>query len=258
MPATRPRFASSTAASTSRSLNGTTSHEVGDGLRDAGAGEHGVRALARAELVELVVVAHHHRVVVAVVAALDLDDHVTPGHRPHQVDGIHRRLGARVAEAPQGQPEALPEQLGHHDGVLGRLGEVGAERHPVAHRRHDRRVAVTGQHRAVAGVEVDVLAAVDVVHLRTRRRGSTTPWPAGRSASSTWPRRRGCRRPVASTPPSAAGGPGIVAPPPGSGRRWCAPAAPDNSLPSGHRRQRCHRSFTALRGPRRVHRRLSC
>ena len=66
----------------------------------------------------------------AVVAALHLDDQVPPGDRPHQVDSVHRRLGAGVGEAPQRQPEPPGQVFGHDDGVLGGLGEVRASGHP--------------------------------------------------------------------------------------------------------------------------------
>ena len=72
-----------------------------------------------------------HRAVVTVVAALDLDDQVPAGDRPHEVDGVHGRLRAGVDEAPEGQVPTLTELLGHHDGVLGGLGEVGAHVDPA-------------------------------------------------------------------------------------------------------------------------------
>jgi hypothetical protein len=104
--------------------------------------------------------------VVAVVAALDLDEVGTVGDRPHQVDGGHRRLGARVGEAPQRDAEAAGQLGGHRDDVGRRLGEVGAPHDAFGDSANDRRVAVSGQHRAEAAVEVDVLGAVDVPHPR--------------------------------------------------------------------------------------------
>jgi hypothetical protein len=100
--------------------------------------------------------------VVAVVAALDLDDQGPAGDRPHQVDGVHGRLGAGVAEAPQRQPEAPLELLGDHDGLGGRLGEVGALGDPLGDRRHHRRMGVADRHDPVAAVQVHVLVAVGV------------------------------------------------------------------------------------------------
>ena len=82
------------------------------------------------------------------------------------MNGVHRGLGAGVGEAPQRQVEA-PRQLARDpDRVLGRLGEMRAAPYPVADRGDDRRVGVAGDGRAVAAVHVDVLGAVDVVHLR--------------------------------------------------------------------------------------------
>ena len=97
-----------------------------------------------------------------VVAAFELDDQVAAGHRPHQVDGIHGRLGAAVPKAPQGQPVSLGEVRGHHHGVVDRLGEVGAEGDPFGHRLDDGRMGMAGQHRSVTTVVVDVLVSVDV------------------------------------------------------------------------------------------------
>ena len=157
-------------------------------------------------------------VVVAVVAALDLDDEVAPGDGPHQVDGVHRGLGARVAEAPQGQPEAPAELLGHDDGVLGRLGEVGAERHPALHRLDDRRVGVTDEHHAVAGVQVDVLGPVDVVAPSTLPVADPDRARAGDHPAGRGPAGERRRRPAPPSPPSVAGGPGTRPPPGRSGR----------------------------------------
>ncbi len=111
------------------------------------------------------------RVVVAVVAALDLDDPLATGDGPHQVQGGHRGLGAGVGEAPQRQPEAAGELDRDGDQVGHRLGEVGAEPDPPADRLDDRRVGVADHHRAEAGVQVDVLVAVDVPHVRSPCRG---------------------------------------------------------------------------------------
>ncbi len=48
-----------------------------------------------------------HRVVMTVVGPLCLDDQVPSGVRPHEVDGVHGRLGPRAAETPQRQPETV-------------------------------------------------------------------------------------------------------------------------------------------------------
>src|SRR5262245_53319665 len=63
------------------------------------------------------------RVVVAVVTALDLDDQVAAGDRAHQVDGVHGRLGARVGEPPERQPEPPGQLLGHQDRRWRRLAK---------------------------------------------------------------------------------------------------------------------------------------
>ncbi len=84
----------------------------------------------RAQDLEVLVHRDLHRVVVPVVAALDLHDVRAAGDRAHQVDGVHGGLGPRVAEPPQGEAEPLGQVLGHDDGVLGGLGEVGAPLDP--------------------------------------------------------------------------------------------------------------------------------
>ena len=109
---------------------------------------------------------HHHGVVMAVVAALDLEQHVAAGVGAHQAHGVERLLGARVAEPPQRQAEALLQVLGRDDRLLRRLGEVRAPSDAVGHGRHDLGMRVADGHRPVAVVEVDVLVAVDVDHLR--------------------------------------------------------------------------------------------
>ncbi len=85
-----------------------------------------------------------------------------PGRDAHEVDRVHRRFGARVAEAPQRQPEAARQLRGDDDRVVGRLREVRTERDALLHRAHDCRVRVADEHHAEAGVQVDVLGAVDV------------------------------------------------------------------------------------------------
>ena len=82
------------------------------------------------------------------------------------MDGVHRRLGARVVEPPQRQPEPSRELAGDDDRVVGGLGEVGALRDTSLHRFDDCGVGVTGDHHAVATVQVDVLGAVDIPHPR--------------------------------------------------------------------------------------------
>ncbi len=82
-----------------------------------------------------------------------------------------------VASVPEltkrhsGSPNRRRQLLGHLDGRLGGLGEVGAAGDLVAYRLDDGRMGVTGQARPVPPVEVDVLVPVDVDDLRSRRRG---------------------------------------------------------------------------------------
>ena len=136
-------------------------HEVGHGLRNAGRGDS-IRVIGGAEHVEVAPLRHHHCVVVAVIRPFDLDDLVATRDGSHQVDGIHGRLGAGVVEPPQRLTEPIGELAGDDDGVVGRLGEVGAFGDPALHCLDDCRVGMAGDHHAVAAVQVDVLGAVDV------------------------------------------------------------------------------------------------
>jgi hypothetical protein len=140
--------------------------ELADGVRVAGSEGHAARRAALAELVQRRAHADHDGVVVAVVGALDLEHHVAPGGGAREVDGVHRRLGAGVGEAPLRQAEAALELLGHHDRALGRGGEVRPAPGALAHGGDDGRVGVAHAHHAEAVVEVDVLGAVHVPHVR--------------------------------------------------------------------------------------------
>ena len=122
--------------------------------------------LAVAHLVRRRLDRDHHGVVVAVVGALDLDDHVAPGEAAREVDGVHRRLGAGVGEAPVGEAPAAAQLLGDDDRALGRRREVRALVHLRLDGGGDDRVGVADAHDAEAVVEVEVLVAVDVPHLR--------------------------------------------------------------------------------------------
>ena len=139
---------------------------VDDRLRDAGAvGQRGGR-LVRADLVVLDPDGDHHRVVVAVVGAEDLHHRVALGVGARDADRVHRRLRAGVRVAPAMDVPAARELLAHHDGVLGRRGEVRAADVALADRLADRRVRVALDHRPEAVVEVVHLVAVDVPHAR--------------------------------------------------------------------------------------------
>jgi hypothetical protein len=100
--------------------------------------------------------------VVAVVGALDLEDQVAAGGAAGEVNGVHRRLGAGVGEAPLRQAEAIGQLGGDGDRALGRGGEVGAFVDPRLDCGADRGVGVADAHHPEAVVEVDVFIAVDV------------------------------------------------------------------------------------------------
>ena len=102
--------------------------ELGQRPRVAGAVGHRDRVVAIAERLERRVDGDHHRVVVAVIGALDLEDHVAAGDPAREVDGVHRRLGARVREPPLRQPEAVGELLGDDDRAVGRARRSGCRR----------------------------------------------------------------------------------------------------------------------------------
>jgi hypothetical protein len=140
--------------------------ELGDLGRDAERLRHRDRVVVGADLVGGRGDRHHHGVAVAVVGALDLEQDVAARDGPHQPHRVHRGLGAGVAEAPQRQAEALLQVLAANHGVLGRLGEVRAALDALGDDLGDPRMGVADGDGAVAVVEVDVLVAVDVDHLR--------------------------------------------------------------------------------------------
>ena len=155
-----------TSSSLSGSLYGITVVSARIALVMPGRAGHRPRRVRRAGLVDRRLHRDHHLVVVAVVAALDLDD-LVPARRPlGDADGVHRRLGAGVGEAPHRQPVAVAEQLGDLGVELARRDEqravVELRLHGVAHGR----VHVAGEQGAEAHVVVDVLVAVDVDHPR--------------------------------------------------------------------------------------------
>jgi hypothetical protein len=142
--------------------------QVHHGRRDPGAAGHPGGLIGRSALVGLGGHRDLHGIVVAVVATFDLDEQVAPGHGPHEMDGVHGRLGPRVVEAPQGQTEPSSQFLGHFDGHLRGLGEMGAPAHLTLHGVDHGRMTMAGQTGAVATVEIDVLVAVDVEDLGPR------------------------------------------------------------------------------------------
>ena len=99
---------------------------------------------------------------VAVVVTLEQHDHVAPGDRPGQPDGLGVGLGGGQRELPLGHRVAAGELLGHHDRGLGRQQELGGPRHLGRRRGHDHRVRMPAEHGHVRGVEVDVAEPVDV------------------------------------------------------------------------------------------------
>ena len=135
---------------------------------------------------------HHRRIVVPVVGPFDLHDQRTTGDCPHQVDRVHGGFGTGVGEPPQRQAETGCERLCDHDGVVGRLSEVGAEGYPALHRLDQCRVGVTDHVDAIATVQIDVLRSVDVPHAPSKPvtdphgDGSGTG-PAGRDATGHHP-----------------------------------------------------------------------
>ena len=99
---------------------------------------------------------------VAVVAALELDDLLAAGVAAGDADRVHRRFGARVAEAHEIGVEALLDLLRQRDAVLDREGVAGPVRDPVLERLREERVRVAGGEHAEGHVEVDVLVAVGI------------------------------------------------------------------------------------------------
>ncbi len=134
--------------------------------RDAGACGNGPRRSPVTHGVTRRLDAHQDVIVVPVVATLHLHDllaaRVTAGH----ADGVHGRLGPRVAEPDQVAAEAALDLLGQEHAVLNRERVAGAVVRPVAQRLGHRRVGVAGAEHAEGHVEVDVLVPVHVPDTR--------------------------------------------------------------------------------------------
>jgi hypothetical protein len=109
---------------------------------------------------------HQALLEVAVVVALEQHDHLAPGDRPGQADGLGVGLGGRERELPLRNPVAAGEFLGHlHRGLRGQQ-ELRGPRHLRLHRGHDRRMGMPAEHRHIRGVEVDIAEPVDVSEAR--------------------------------------------------------------------------------------------
>ena len=127
----------STRSSASGSLYGMTIVSARTALVMPAVPGTAIGRVGRAGLVERRLHRDHHLVVVAVVAALDLDDAVPAGRALGDADGVHRRLGAGVGEAPHRQAVAVAEQLGDLGVELARrdvqraVVELGLRRRPA-------------------------------------------------------------------------------------------------------------------------------
>ena len=147
-------------------VEGHRNREVAHDLRDAVAvRERGV-LVAAADAIVRNADRDHHRVVVAVVGTEDLEDRVATGMCARDPNRVHRRLRARVREAPLRQAPPARELLGDEDRIVGRHGEVRAEPHPFLDRLRDRGMGMALHHRAEAVVEIDAPCAVDVPDVR--------------------------------------------------------------------------------------------
>ncbi len=146
---------------------GIGQHGAGDACR----GRDGTGLVGRAGLADRRLHRDHHLVVVAVIATFDLDDLVAAGDTAGDANGVHRRLGAAVGEPPHRQLVASGKHLGDVGVQLARRHEERAVVELALDRAAHDRVAVAGEQRAEAHVEVDVAIAVDVFH--PRRLGAT-------------------------------------------------------------------------------------
>ena len=98
-----------------------------------------------------------------VVATFDLDDLRATGVAAGGADRVHRRLGAAVREPHEVEAEPLDEQLRDVGVELGGRDEERAVVELLLDRLAHHGMAVAGEQRAVAHVEVDVAIAVDVL-----------------------------------------------------------------------------------------------
>jgi len=106
-----------------------------------------------------------------VVAALELDDLLAPGVATRDPNGVHGRLGARVAEAHQVRVEAPLDLLGERHAVLDREGVAGPVGDAMLQHLGQDRVRVAGGEHAEGHVEVDVVVAIGVADVRAARIG---------------------------------------------------------------------------------------
>ena len=103
----------------------------------------------------------------AVVAALELDDHVAPGRAARQAQRTHRRLGARADEAHLLHARHVFQDLfGQLDFALGRRTEGKALVHRAMDRFFDRRVTVAEDHRPPGADVIDVALSLGVDEVR--------------------------------------------------------------------------------------------
>ncbi len=142
-------------------------HQVDVSLRDTGAVGDGVGMLPRSHLGRVGRHRDHHRVVMTVIRAFDLDDAISIREGPSEANGVERRLGAGVGEPHLGEPEPTRQLLCHPQRGLARSGKVSTTARRLTDRIGDHGVGMTHHHHPEAVVEVGVLVAVDVPHLRT-------------------------------------------------------------------------------------------
>ncbi len=132
-------------------------------LRQTGGGRYCDRRVGRAGGVEGGLHRDHHLVVMTVIAAFDLHDLVATRLAARDADRVHRGLGTRVGEAPHRQPVSCGEQFRHDCIVLARRDEQRADIELRGDRVAHERMAVPGEQRAVAHVEIDIAVAVDIL-----------------------------------------------------------------------------------------------
>ncbi len=107
-------------------------------------------------------VRHQDGVVRPVISPLELDQLGAPGVAAGQADGVHRRLGPRVREAPLVLAEPLAQLARHRDLEAVRHGVQRAALRLRLDRLHDPGMRVPHEHRAKGVGEVGVAVAVRI------------------------------------------------------------------------------------------------
>ena len=104
----------------------------------------------------------------AVVAALELDDHVAPGKAARQADRAHRGFGAGGHQAHHVHARhALDQQFGQFDLAFRRRAESKPPGRCFLHRAHGIRIGMTEDQRPPGTDVIEIVLAVGIPYAGT-------------------------------------------------------------------------------------------